>query len=150
MPYVDAELLEPPPPSAAEPQPAFEEGQNLPFVPPIVARLDLGAHGDLSRRWGAYPPRLRAGTGLSFLSARPLPYGAFADPVGLWDVSLGAGWGPWSLSLEIYNLLDSRYAAIEYNFASAWQPEETGSRLPARHIAAGAPRSVMVTLEVQL
>src|SRR5690606_14401049 len=45
--YVDAELREPPPASAADPEPAFKKGQNLPFVPPLVARADIGAHHPL-------------------------------------------------------------------------------------------------------
>src|SRR5690606_30238799 len=48
--YVDATLLEPPPASAEDPQPAFEEGQNFPYVPPIVARADLGVAHPLALR----------------------------------------------------------------------------------------------------
>lgn len=148
--YVDAELLEPPPPSASDPQPAFEGGQNLPYVPPLVARVDLGAHTSLAQLLAGQRVRLRAGMGASFLSSRPLPHGAFADPFGLLDASMAAGLGPLTLSLELFNLLDAQYAAVEYNFVSQWQPDAATSRLPARHIAAGAPRTFMLTLEAQL
>ncbi len=148
--YVNAELLEPPPASAEEPQPPFEPGQQLPFVPPVVARLDLGATPTIARGLGAYDLRGRAGVGFSYLSPRPLPYGVFARHVALLDASAGLGWGPFDLTIEIYNLLDSRYAATELNFPSSWDPESARSRTPARHIAAGAPLSWLATLGVTL
>jgi outer membrane receptor protein involved in Fe transport len=148
--YVHATLRDPPPPTAEEPQPAFLEGEHLPFVPPVVLRLDLGAHRPLVEKLGRYALAGRAGAGLSYLSPRPLPYGEFADAVGLLDLSLGLSWGPLSLDCELYNLLDSRYAAVEYNFASHWNPEAPRTRVPARHIAAGSPRSWLLTLGVQL
>lgn len=156
--YVDAELLEPPPPTAEDPSPGlvFEKGQNLPFVPPLVLRLDVGAEGVLRRDltstvWGR-PGNLRGrvGTGLSYISSRPLPYGTFASPFGLWDAVASLGWGPFGLGLEVFNLLDKRYAAMEFNYVSQWDPSSPPSRLPERHLAAGAPRTVMATFEVAL
>src|SRR5690606_56037 len=102
------------PPSADEPQPPFQEGQNLPYVPPLVLRADLGARRTLLERLGGLPFGARAGVGLSYLSARPLPYGDFADPFALLDASLGLSWGPVDLGFEVFNLLDTEYAAVEY------------------------------------
>ncbi|MEE2644755.1 MAG: TonB-dependent receptor, partial [Myxococcota bacterium] len=142
--FVDATLLEPPPPSAEEPQPPFERGENLPFVPPIVIRADLGARHRLVNQLGGQPLTVQAGFVFSFLSPRPLPYGDFADPVSLLDTSLGLSWGPAELSFELFNALDARYAAIEYSFASDWDPNDgVRARTPARHSAAGRPRSWM-------
>jgi len=45
--YVDATLLEPPPPTAEEPLPPFAEGESLPFIPPLVVRADVGITGVL-------------------------------------------------------------------------------------------------------
>lgn len=148
--FVDAALLEPPPPSAEEPQPPFERGQSLPFLPPIVARVDLGARPRLLRALWARELFGRAGLGVSYLSPRPLPYGQKSAAVGLVDLSLGLLWGPVELGVELYNLLDAQYAALEYNFASQWDPEAPRSRTPVRHTAAGAPRSLLVTLGVSL
>ena len=50
---VDATLLEPPPASAQDPQPPFVKGQQLPFVPPVVLRADLGAQHSLESRRSA-------------------------------------------------------------------------------------------------
>jgi iron complex outermembrane receptor protein len=147
---VDAELLEPPPATAQEPHPPFRVGQNLPFVPPVVVRVDLGARQTLARAVGRWDLVVRAGAGLSYLSPRPLPYGDFAEPVALLDASVGASWGALELSLEGFNLLGRRYAASEFNFASSWDPDAPRSRTPVRHTAAGPPFSWLATLGVSL
>lgn len=146
--FVDAELLEPPPPSAEDPRPAFTEGQNLPYVPPWVVRADVGARHALSSALGRHPLRGRAGVGLTYLSPRPLPYGDEAAPFTVIDLSTGLGWGPVELSFDVFNLLDARYAAVELSYASNWDPEGTRSRVPVRHFAAGAPRTFFGNLEV--
>ncbi|MGK0360232.1 MAG: iron complex outermembrane receptor protein [Bradymonadia bacterium] len=146
---VDATLQEPPPPSADEPQPPFVRGQALPFVPPIVVRADLGAQTALIDDLGARRLTGRLGLGGSVLSARPLPYGDFADPVALLDASAGLQWGALALSLEAFNVLDTQYAAVELNFPSDWQPDSgVRARTPARHRAAGSPMSWMLTFAV--
>ncbi len=148
--YAHATLLEPPPATAEEPQPPFKEGQALPFVPPIVVRADAGAKRALATVRGQ-PLGTRVGSGLSYLSPRPLPYGNNSEPVTVLDVAAGVWWGPAELSFELFNLLDARYAAVEYNFASDWDPnDDVRPRTPARHIAAGAPFSWMLSLGVTL
>ena len=147
---VDAELLEPPPATAADPQPAFEEGQRLPFVPPVVARIDIGAQRQLLPDVAGKPLRGRFGTGFTFLSQRPLPYGAFAKPVGLLDLGTSLWWGPVGLHLDMFNVLNVQYAVAELNFPSHWRPSSAPSRLPARHTAAGAPLSWRTSLEIAL
>lgn len=147
---VDAVLLEPPPPTAEDPQPAFVEGQQLPFVPPVVGRLDLGARHAIVRDLGGEALRGRVGAGLSYLASRPLPFGAYAKPVALLDAGAGVGWGPFELGLDLFNLLDVEYAATELSFPSNWDPSGPAPRVPARHTAAGAPLSWMASLEVAL
>jgi TonB family protein len=146
---VDAVLLEPPPPSAEDPQPAFVEGQSLPYVPPVVARVDIGAR----RTWmqlGGEALRSRLGAGLSYLSKRPLPFGGHAQPVALLDAGASLGWGPLELGIDVFNLLDVEYAAVEFNFPSDWNPDAPRRRVPERHTAAGPPLSWMASLEVAL
>lgn len=146
--YVDAELLEPPPPTADDPQPAFEAGQNLPYVPPVVIRADVGVNGSLVEDLLGERLTGRLGVGYSFLSPRPLPFGGFADPVNLFDAAAGIGWGAFDLGLSFFNLFDVRYAASELLFASSWDPDGIPDRVPARHRSAGSPFSFMVTLGV--
>ncbi len=149
--YVRASLLEPPPPTTDEPQPPFEEGQALPFVPPIVVRGDVGARRTLLADVAGQPMGAHAGAGFSYLSPRPLPYGDAAAPVTLLDTALGVWWGPGELTFEVFNALGNQYAASEFSFASDWDPDNgVRSRTPARHFAAGAPLSWMVSLGVTL
>lgn len=148
---VDATLLEPPPSTAHEPEPPFREGQNLPFVAPVVLRADLGAHRTFAEDFGGQALGSRAGLGFSFLSPRPLPFGELADPVGLLDASAAITWGPLDLSFEVFNALNAQYAAVEYNFPSDWNPDDgVRPRTPARHISAGAPLSWLLSLGVTL
>jgi iron complex outermembrane recepter protein len=148
---VDATLLEPPPASAQDPQPPFEKGQQLPFVPPVVLRADLGAQHSLGITAFSRQVVGRAGLGFSFLSPRPLPYGDSSAALGVLDASLGAKLAPFDLTLEGFNLLGRRYAALEYNFPSDWAPNDgVRARTPARHIAAGAPRSFLISLGITL
>jgi hypothetical protein len=121
----------------------------LPFVPPIVGRLDVGyrralGHLDTRKLSG------RVGGGLSVVSARPLPYGAFASPFALADLAAGLGLEPLELGIEVFNLLDAQYAAVEYSFVSNWNPDTPASRVAARHSAAGSPRTILATLELHL
>jgi TonB family protein len=149
--WVDATLLEPPPASAEEPQPPFEKGQSLPFVPPVVLRADLGSKKVLLEDLGGRELEGRVGIGFSYLSSRPLPYGQFADPVALLDASAGLLWGAFDLGLEMFNIANAQYAAFEYSYASDWNPSDGfRPRTPARHSAAGMPFSWMVTLGVNL
>ncbi len=148
--YVDAALQERPPATADDPQPPFEKGQKLAFVPPLVGRADVAAHHQLhAGSLGGL--RLDAGLGYSLLSPRPLPYGARARAVSLLDASASLTRTPFSLSVGFFNLLDTEYAAVEYDFPSDWDPEDgVATRTPARHVAAGSPLSWMISLEVSL
>ncbi|MCB9629819.1 MAG: TonB family protein [Sandaracinaceae bacterium] len=148
---VGATLRSPPPPSAEEPFPPYERGQRLPFVPPVVIRAELGASHVLRASLGGHPLTGRAGVGYSYLSARPLPFDQAAAPVSLLDIGLSLQWRALDLGFQLNNAINTRYAAVEYNFASDWSPDDGfRSRTPARHISAGAPLSLMVTLGVTL
>jgi len=94
--------------------------------------------------------RSRFGVGFTYLSSRPLPYGQHADPVTLLDASAAVGWRFVELGLEAWNLADRRYAASEFSFVSNWGRPEIPSLLPARHLAAGPPRTLLFTLTVSL
>jgi len=75
--------------------------------------------------------------------------------VGLLDASAGVEWHGVDLGVDVYNATNTRYAAVEYAYASDWQdptftnqPAGVASRLPARHFTAGQPLTVMVQLGV--
>lgn len=146
---VRATLDEPPPATADDPSPPFESGSALPYVAPVTARVDAALTPNLTEIAGT-ALRGRFGVGYSFLSPRPLPFGDESDPLSLFDLVFGARYREVELSLEAQNVFDSRYAASEFNFASAWDPEGIPSRVPERHSAAGAPRTFLATLGLHL
>ncbi len=147
--YVHATLDRAPPPSIEDPSPPYRSGEALPYVPPVVVRVDL-AVGERLFDLLDQPFSGRLGVGASFLSSRLLPYGLSADPVGLVDVSMSLRWSAFDLSVEIFNLFDQRYASVEYSYASNFRPDAIPSRIPTRHFAAGAPLTVNVSLGVTL
>ncbi|MCA9603606.1 MAG: TonB-dependent receptor, partial [Myxococcales bacterium] len=147
--YVHATLDAPPPATADNPTPAFQDGQLLPYVPPWVVRLDSKVEEPLFSL-GDDAVYGSIGAGVSYLSPRPLPFSEFADPVALVDASMGARWRNLELNIEAYNLFNSSYAASEYSFVSNWDPGAAPSRLPARHVAAGAPFTLLASLGVRL
>jgi iron complex outermembrane recepter protein len=143
--YVHATLDAPPPATADNPSPQFVAGQLLPYVPPIVLRADLGVNRDFVNIRGR-PLSGRIGAGFTFLSPRPLPYGQQASPVALLDLSTALRWWFIELGVEVFNVIDSRFASVEYSFVSDWGTRDVPSMVPARHLSAGPPRTVMGTL----
>jgi TonB family protein len=147
--FVQATLDSPPPATAEMPNPPYRPGQLLAYVPPWVVRADVAARERLFDLDGR-PLRGRIGAGFSFLSPRPLPHGQFADPVALLDAGASVEWSPLEMGVDVLNLTDARWAANEFVFASNWSSDAIPSRLPARHVAAGPPLTVMVYLGVML
>lgn len=148
--YVRATLLEPPPATPEEPNPPFRAGETLPYVSPVVARLDFRIERPLVSDFYGAELGYRLGTGLTYRHARPLPYGQEGAAVGLLDASAGLVWRGATLTLEAFNLLDRRYPTSELFYVSDFEPSAPSSRVPARHVSAGAPLSFLVTLGITL
>lgn len=147
--YVHAILEGPPPPTVENPTPPFDEGDLLPFIPPWVIRLDVGAGDDLVDLW-KHPLRGHLGLGYTFIGARPLPFSQSADTFSLLDLSARLSWWFLEIGFQVFNLVDARYAGNEFVFVSDWDPEAVGSRVPARHISAGRPRTFFFTIGIRL
>ncbi|MEW5849246.1 MAG: TonB-dependent receptor, partial [Myxococcota bacterium] len=147
--YVHATLDAPPPATADNPDPPYVPGRLLPYVPPLVARLDTSVHHRIPLIRGV-PLILQAGTSVTVLSPRPLPHGQFADPVMLVDQRVAFGTQHLQLGVDVMNAADLRYAQNEYAYVSWWGTSEVPSRIPARHFSAGPPRTVLATLELHL
>lgn len=148
--YADARLLQDAEDDGSGLGPPSEAGDRVPYVPPWVIRLDASVQGKLVQRVVDQPLSGRLGLGWSFLSARPLPYGESADAFSLLDAVAGLRWRALELTVEVFNLLDTRYAANEFNFVSNWNPAAAPPTEPARHLVAGAPRTVMASLGLRL
>ncbi len=147
--YVKATLDEPPFSTAEDPNPPFKKGQLLPYVPPVVIRADLSAERRLFEVSG-HGVTGRMGAGYSYWSSRPLPFAERAAPVSLVDAELAFTYRMFVGTLSCFNVLGSEYAASELSYPSSWNPDAVASRLPSRHIVAGAPRSFHATLGVSL
>jgi iron complex outermembrane receptor protein len=147
--YVHATLDSPPPATPSNPSPAFVKGQQLPFVPPVVVRADVGYRRVLTRVLQK-PLEGRIGYGMTFLSPRPLPYAERSPAVFLADAAIGLRRDFLEIGAEALNLLDARYADTEYSFVSNWQTTPIPSLLPARHISAGAPFTFLATATLYL
>ena len=147
--YVHATLDAPPPATPDNPTPAYIEGQALPFVPPFVVRADVSYERDLFKVRGE-PLKLHAGYAATFLSPRPLPYSQEGQPVFLVDASLSVRRTFLEVGIDAANLLNTEYADTELFFVSHWPTRAVPSYLPARHIAAGPPLSILghVTLHL--
>lgn len=147
--YVKASLEKPPYSTAEDPDPPFKKGQLLPYVPPVVLRADTSAERrlfDIEQ----FPVTGRAGAGYSYWSPRPLPFGESARPVSLIDAEVGLSYRMFTTTLSCFNLLDAEYAAMELSYPSSWNPDGPASRVPARHVMAGSPRSFLAMFGVSL
>lgn len=147
--YVHATLDSPPIATPENPSPPYVSGQSLPYVPPLLVRSDVA----FARPIGsvlAKPLVWKAGYGTTFLSSRPLPYGQTSPPVFLLDGTIGVRRDWLELSIDGFNLLGARYADTEYAFVSNWQTSAVPSRVPARHVSAGAPRAVLASVTLYL
>jgi iron complex outermembrane recepter protein len=148
--YVNTALLEPPPATRQEPSPAFEKGSPIPYVSPLILRVDASVRGSLWELGARESLIGRAGVGMTYLAPPALPFNQVADPIPLLDASAGLLFRNFELDVSAFNLLDLDYAARQYSFVSHWDADAPPSRLPTRHISAGAPLSVMATLGVKL
>lgn len=125
----------------------FLAGGAVPFAPPVVTRVD----------GFVVSPRLRvlevdvvgqAELGAGLVGTRPLPFGEAAAPVALVDGAVSLRAGLVKVALEGSNLLDARVADGVFVYASRFADDD--SRVPARHITAGSPRLLQVTLTLTL
>lgn len=147
--FVDATLESPPPPTPDNPTPPYTEGQRLPFVPPVVLRADVRYDRDLVKIRNS-PLAMRLGYGTTFLSPRPLPYSQEAAPVFLVDASASLRWKLIEIGADVTNLFNVKYADTEYSFVSNWSPSTIPSALPARHLSAGAPLTILGNMTLYL
>ncbi|MBL0197757.1 MAG: TonB family protein [Myxococcales bacterium] len=147
--FVRATLDSPPVPTPEDPAPAYLPNQSLPYVPPLLVRTDTSAEHRLFDLW-RQDVIGRLGYATTFLSPRPLPFGASSAAVFLVDMQASLRRGALEIGAETTNLLGARYAETEYAFVSSWRTGTPPSLLPARHLTAGPPRQVLFTLGLTL
>lgn len=127
----------------------YRAGDRVPFAPEVVVRADLSAQ----RALGRFAERElvgRLGAGAQYLYRRPLPFGELGSDVMLLDVVASARLRELELTLEVMNLLDREWNDGEFVYASNFRRGATASEIPVRHVTAGAPRSLLLSLTLHL
>jgi TonB family protein len=130
----------------------FEDTNLLvPYVPDFVSRLDAAVFHALPWRLLGSDVRGRGGLGVTYVGRRALPFGQRSDVIFVIDAQAEVAWRQFSLGVSATNLLDTQYRQVELNYASDFRTSGSLPTLvPARHFAAGVPRTVLVTLGVHL
>jgi iron complex outermembrane receptor protein len=126
-----------------------DTGLLIPYVPDLVVRSETAIFGTL---WRPFARALssRAGLGVTYVGRRALPLGQRSDAVFSLDASASLTFWHFTFDLAAQNLLDSQYRLGEYNYASDFHSSRWPTLVPARHFTAGAPRSLMLSLSVNL
>ena len=119
-------------------------GPSLPYVPSWVARVDAVVGRTVDVAGARLPARLALGA--NWIGGRPLPLGARSDPVTTLDLGGRIRWESLEAGLSVTNLLDARYHAMDFHYASRFDASATPSRVAAPHFAAAPPRMAMATL----
>jgi iron complex outermembrane recepter protein len=120
-------------------------GRRLPFIPRYVLRTDGVVFHDFAVR--GQPFTWSVGTGLSYVSRRPLPDNRFGTRIVLLDAGANLRWRWIEAGVQMTNMLNLRWNAAEFLYASNFEdPGGVGPRLPVMHFAAGAPFQALGTL----
>ncbi len=117
------------------------DGAPIPYAPRLLGALGVSLE-DLSLGEVGVTAGLRGRA----IAPRPLPGGFASHPAGTLDGVARVDWGPWSLTLDVENLLGTRWRDGEFLFPSRWDQEGPHSQLPVRHFTAGAPPSARLAL----
>jgi TonB family protein len=127
-----------------------DTGLLIPYVPDLVVRSDTSVWHRLPWSPGGVPLVASTGIGVTFVGRRPLPFGDRSDRVFTVDASVSLARRPVKLALAATNVLDAQYRLGEFNYASDFRSQAAPTLVPVRHFTAGAPRQLMLTLEVLL
>lgn len=126
-----------------------QAGDLLPYAPQLVARTDLSVERNVARIAG-HPLEVHAGSGLTLLARRPLPYSEMGRDIFLWDARIEATYRNVTLGFDAMNLLDTRFYDGEFVFASRFDRGAGQSLVPQRHVTVGPPRALYATLALRI
>lgn len=130
---------------------ALASGPRVPFVPRFVGRVDVAYHDDVAIR--RQHVRLSAGAGLTVIGRKPLPFGELSHRIAVVDAAVEARYRWVAVELLCENVLDARYRSYELQALSDFSPVDGstgGTMRSSRLFAAGAPRTLFMTLSVFL
>ena len=124
-------------------------GQPLPYLPPIVMRLDAAFEKQVGR-WRRLPVVVRAGVGATLRGPMPLLTLPATTPIFIVDLLGGVRVGFVEVQLGIRNLFDTRWRESVYENPSSFTPGATPSQVPVENFTAGTPFNVYATVVVHL
>ena len=113
-----------------------------------MLRADAAAFFDLPWKLNHEPIHVTVGYGVSYVGARPLPYGAVSDTIFISDASVDFKWTLFDVRFWGQNLFDEKYRLGEYNYASDFHSSAAPTLAPERSFTAGAPRTLFLTLGI--
>lgn len=114
----------------------------IPYVPPVVGRLDGVVFGKLPFSIDGTAPEATLGAGFSYVGRRPLPFDELSDTQALLDAAAQVSWRFLTLAVTTTNLLGREYRLGEYNYVSDFRSAGYPTLVPSRHFSAGEPRAV--------
>jgi hypothetical protein len=123
-----------------------EDGLLVPYVPDLVIRSDTALFADLPFTIATTTPRGSLAAGVSYVGRKALPYNQRSDTQFTIDTSAAIRVRGYELELQVLNLLDTQYRIAEYNYVSNFDSDSPPTLVAARHFAAGAPRTVFLSL----
>jgi outer membrane receptor protein involved in Fe transport len=116
-------------------------GEPIPYAPRLLVVL-----GAFVEEMPISTALLTAGLRAWGLGPRPLPDGFASHAAFVMDLTAELSFARWMLSLDVDNVLGSRWRDGEFLFASHWDLDEPASELPVRHFTAGAPRALRIAI----
>jgi hypothetical protein len=122
----------------------------IPYVPDVVVRSDTVLFRQLPWQLDGKAPIATGGLGVTFVGPRALPYGLRSDSIFTIDGSVSTTWDRYTVGIKASNLLDTRYRLGEYNYASDFHSQAEPTLTISRQFTAGAPRTVLLHLEMTL
>lgn len=127
----------------------YAEGDLLPYVPRLVVRSDVVVKRTLAH----FLKRDlvgRLGAGLEGLAGRPLPFNESGQNTFLVDTAMGLRLKEVELGLDVFNLLDASWYDGQFVYASNFGRAPNPARVPFRHVTAGPPRTLFLSLTLYI
>ncbi|MCB9792057.1 MAG: TonB-dependent receptor plug domain-containing protein [Alphaproteobacteria bacterium] len=118
-----------------------ESGELLPYAPRLLAVATLQSRA-LPLSGLDWTGGLRAWA----LGPRPLPSGFASAPAASADLTLTGQGERWAGTLEIDDVLGTRWQDGAFVYASRWDPAAPASELPVLHFTAGTPPAARLRL----
>jgi hypothetical protein len=125
-----------------------DNGQAVAYVPGVVFRSDTALFHALPWRPRGLPIGGSLGVGITYVGARPLPYGQVSGDIFTIDAAATLAWSHYSIRFAATNLLDTQYRLGEYNYASDFKSQQQPTLVPERTFTAGAPRGLFATFGI--